>query len=121
MSTDFSLSSLGPLAPLDLSSAEGAGVSDQTRIEKVSKAMESLFVSQMTAEFGKGLGGTSDSKSDGPYQDFIQQAMTDGVNKGGGFGLAKIIENYLSHGNQTKLAHPGLETKNTIPHAQPAR
>jgi len=118
MSVDFSLASLGPIAPLDLSAAEGKGVSQETRIVKVSKAMESLFVSQLTSEFGKGIGGSSDSTEGGPYQDFIQQAMTEGVNKGGGFGLAKVIENYLSERNQTKMAHPGLETKNTSHHAK---
>jgi Rod binding domain-containing protein len=108
MSIDYSLSSLSPVSSLDLSSVQGAGVSDKARIEKVSKAMESLFVGQLTSELGKGIedtGETGDSQDNAPYGDFIKQAMTDGVTQGGGFGLAKVIENYLTHRNEAVVAH----------------
>ncbi len=114
MSLDFSLSSLSPLPPLDLS-AGVAGASEETRIKQVSKAMESVFTSQLMAEMGKGIDGADDNEN-GAYQDFIQQAMTQGVTQGGGFGLAKVIENYLTHRNQTTTGHPCLQVKNTSYH-----
>ena len=121
MSIDYSLTSLSPVAPMDLTAVQGPGVSDKTRIEKVSKAMESLFVGQLTAELGKGIEGTDDAKEGAPYQDFIQQAMTQGVSQGGGLGLAKIIENYLNHGNQTMKAHHDLTAATTNTHVKPAQ
>jgi Rod binding domain-containing protein len=114
MSLDFSLSSLSPLPPLDLSSGVN-GASEETRIKQVSKAMESVFTSQLMAEMGKGIDGADDQEG-GDYQDFIQQAMTQGVTQGGGFGLAKIIENFLTHRNQTPTGHKTLTTPNTSYH-----
>jgi Rod binding domain-containing protein len=103
MSMDFSLASLNPVTSVDFSSPSFTGADDATRIKQVSKAMESLFVNQLTAELGKSIDG-SDDAAEGPYGDFIQQAMTQGVTKGGGLGLAKIIENSLTHGQAAKLA-----------------
>ena len=127
MSANFA--SLGPVCSVDLSAIEGKNVPEQTRIEKVSKAMESIFVSQLTSELGKSIDGSSDSDSGdgsdgagngGPYQDFIQQAMTQGVTSGGGLGLAKVIENSLTP--HTKPAGPmTLHIPNTsyhVTHAQ---
>jgi Rod binding domain-containing protein len=127
MSADFA--SLGPVCSVDLSSIESKNIPQQVRIEKVSKAMESIFVGQLTAEMGKSIDGSSDSDSGdgsdgagngGPYQDFIQQAMTQGVTSGGGLGLAKIIENSLTP--HTKPTGPmKLEIPNTsyhVTHAQ---
>jgi Rod binding domain-containing protein len=123
MSIDYSLSSLNPTTTsLDLSSVQGTNVPDKTRIEKVSKAMESLFVGQLTAELGKGIDdtdGTDATKESSPYSDFIQQAMTQGVSQGGGLGLAKVIENYLNHGNQTAKAHQDLTAATTTIHVKP--
>ena len=121
MSVDFSsLSALSNVGPLDLST-DVKGASDATRIKQVSKAMESLFVSQLTAEMGKGLGGMSGSDDDGgdqggAYSDFIHQAMTQGVTQGGGFGLAKVIENYLTYRNQTVQPHLELKPNNKSYH-----
>jgi Rod binding domain-containing protein len=103
MSLDFSLASLNPVTSVDLSSPNFSGADNPTKIKQVSKAMESLFVNQLTAELGKSIDG-SDDATEGPYGDFIQQAMTQGVTKGGGLGLAKIIENSLTHGQAAKLA-----------------
>lgn len=114
MSLDFSLSSLSPLPPLDLALGVN-GASEETRIKQVSKAMESVFTGQLMAEMGKGI-DSDDDKESGPYSDFIQQAMTQGVTQGGGFGLAKTIEDYLNHRNQTKTGHMPLEVKNTSYH-----
>jgi Rod binding domain-containing protein len=121
MSLDFSLTSLTSLPPLDLSPVATAGATESERIKQVSKAMESVFTSQLMAEMGKGIDGSDDDKEGGDYQDFIQQAMTQGVSQGGGFGLAKMIENYLTHRNQTPAsAHPTLTTPKTSYHVQPA-
>src|SRR5450631_3064970 len=103
MSLDFSLSSLNPASSIDLSPSVMAGASESTKIKQVSKAMESLFVNQLTAELGKSIDGKDDA-AEGPYGDFIQQAMTQGVTKGGGLGLAKIIENALTQGTSAKLS-----------------
>jgi len=86
-----------------------SGASEGTRIKQVSKAMESVFTSQLMAEMGKGIDG-SDDKEGGDYQDFIQQAMTQGMTQGGGLGLSKVIENYLTHRNQTATPHLDLKT-----------
>jgi Rod binding domain-containing protein len=114
MSLDYSLSSISPLPPLDLS-PNVKGADDATRIKQVSKAMESVFTSQLMAEMGKGIDGTDD-KEGGTYSDFIQQAMTQGVTQGGGFGLAKVIENFLTHRNQTVHPHLELKTNNLSYH-----
>ena len=103
MSMDFSLSSLNPISTVDFSSQNFTGANDATKIKQVSKAMESIFVNQLTAELGKSIDGSEDA-AEGPYGDFIQQAMTQGVSKGGGLGLAKVIENSLTHGQAAKLA-----------------
>jgi Rod binding domain-containing protein len=116
---DFSLSALSPLPPMDLTGGLNATGSDANRIKQVSKAMESIFTSQLTAEMSKGIDG-EDDKENGPYSDFIQQAMTAGVTQGGGFGLAKTIENYLNERNQTPKGHLPLEVKNTSYHVQRA-
>ena len=103
MSLDFSLASLNPASSIDLSSPSMAGADQPTRIKQVAKAMESLFVNQLTSELGKSIDG-KDDETEGPYGDFIQQAMTQGVTKGGGLGLAKIIENALTQGTSAKLS-----------------
>ena len=64
--------------------------------------MESVFTGQLMSEMGKSIDG-DDSKEAGPYSDFIQQAMTQGMTQGGGMGLAKVIENY----------HPPTATRRT--------
>jgi Rod binding domain-containing protein len=111
MSLDFSMSAISPLTPLDVSPALNlSGGSEEAKIKQVSKALEGVFVSQLTAELGKGIEDTDDTEGTeedkSPYSDFIQQAMTAGVTQGGGFGLAKLIENYLTHRNQETPVHP---------------
>ena len=116
MSADVSFASLGPICSIDLSSVQNGNLPEKIRIEKVSKAMESVFVGQLTAEMGKSIDGSSDTDN-GPYQDFIQQAMTQGVTQGGGFGLAKLIENSLTQHDHAKAAGPmKLEVKNNSYH-----
>jgi Rod binding domain-containing protein len=116
MSFDLSsLTSLSPVLPPDVS-ADVKGASNEMRIKQVSKAMESLFTGQLLSELGKGVDGTDDSKEGGPYQDFIQQAMTQGVTKGGGLGLANVIENYLTQRDHPKPPHIGLEINNLSYH-----
>jgi Rod binding domain-containing protein len=117
MSMDFSISSISSLPPLDYTAGLQAGGTQEQRIKQVSKAMESIFTSQLTSEMGKGIDGTDD-KEGGDYQDFIQQALTQGVTQGGGFGLAKIIENSLTQHSQTKTAHPTLTTPTTSYHVK---
>jgi Rod binding domain-containing protein len=121
MSVDLSsLGSFTSIPPLDLSAGVN-GASDATRIKQVSKAMESLFVSQLTEEMGKGIDSSSDSKEQGGmYSDFIHQAMTQGVTQGGGFGLAKVIENYLDHRNAPVAPHQELKTNNKSYHVKRA-
>jgi len=122
MSLDFSLSSLSPLPPMDLTSGITGG-SDATRIKQVSKAMESVFTSQLMAEMGKGIDDTDGADGDkegGDYQDFIQQALTQGVTQGGGLGLAKVIENYLDRRNAPPPnVHVPLVTPTTSYHVKP--
>ncbi len=119
MSVDYCLSSLSPLSVPDLSPNLN-GAPEATKIKQVSKAMEAIFVNQLTTELGKGIDDTDDSKeSSAPYGDFIKQALTEGVTKGGGFGLAKVIENYLTHRNATPTT-PAHAFNPTIVHANRA-
>ena len=118
MSTDFSLTSLSPLPPLD-PAAGITGGTEATRIKQVSKAMESVFTSQLMSEMGKSIDG-DDSKESDPYSDFIQQAMTQGVTQGGGLGLAKVIENYLTNRNATHTEHLPLKVPNNSYHVNRA-
>jgi Rod binding domain-containing protein len=117
MSLDFSsLSALSNVGPLDLSTA-AKGATQEARIKQVSKAMESLFIGQLTAEMGKGLGGTSESKEEGgQYSDFIHQAMTQGMTQGSGFGLARAIESYLTQNKATGTPHLELKPNNKSYH-----
>jgi Rod binding domain-containing protein len=118
MSMDFSISSLTPFSPvdtLDVNGLKGAGDSPK-RIHQVAKAMESLFTSQLMNEMGKGLGGITESKDSDQYSDFIQQAMTQGVTQGGGFGLAKTIENYLNQREHPQIGKMPLKTNNLSYH-----
>jgi Rod binding domain-containing protein len=115
MSLDFSLASINPASSIDLSPSTMAGASESAKIKQVSKAMESLFVNQLTAELGKSIDGKDDA-TEGPYGDFIQQAMTQGVTKGGGLGLAKIIEDSLTHNHAAKL---NLQLKDASTHVNP--
>ena len=64
------------------------GATQPARLKAACKAMEGIFASQIMSELGKGMGGTDGSQQSGLYQDFIQQAMTQQVTAGGGFGLA---------------------------------
>jgi Rod binding domain-containing protein len=118
MSMDFSLSALSPLPAMNPGSAVNGG-DDATRIRQVSKAMESVFTSQLMAEMGKGIDG-DDDKQGGQYSDFIQQAMTQGMSQGGGFGLAKTIENYLNERNAKPVGHLPLKTPTTSYHVNRA-
>jgi Rod binding domain-containing protein len=110
-----SLASLSPLLPPDLT-GDVKGGTNEMRIKQVSKAMESLFTGQLLSEMGKGVDGTDDSKEGGPYQDMIQQAMTQGVTQGGGFGLARVIESYLTQRDHPKPPHIGLHINNLSYH-----
>jgi len=118
MSVDYSLASLNPIGPVDLTTGL-KDASEATRIKKVSKAMEALFINQLTAELGKGIDGSDDATTK-PYGDFIQQAMTQGVSQGGGFGLAKIIEGALTHGKSAAPVHMDLKPNNTSYHVNHA-
>ena len=117
MSADFA--SLGPVCSIDLSSVEGKNIPQQMRIEKVSKALESIFVGHLTSEMGKSIDGSSDSTEGtdgGPYQDFIQQAMSQGLTSGHGLGLAQQIQDYLTR-REHPTAAPYMHT--ALQHAKP--
>ena len=111
MSADFSSLGISPIIPTDLlsGSALATGATQADRVKQVSKAMEGMFAGQLMAELGKGLGGSSESQETGMYQDFIQQAMAQQVTAGGGFGLAKFIEQSITPATKHPLhleAHP---------------
>ncbi len=118
MSMDFSISALSPLPTIDPGSGVNGG-DDATRIKQVSKAMESVFTSQLMSEMGKGIGG-DDDKTGGDYSDFIQQAMTQGMSQGGGFGLAKTIESFLNQRNAKPVGHLPLKIPTTSYHVNRA-
>ena len=112
MSLDSSSISLAPALPMGIL-AGGGNISGATQPEKLRaacKAIEGLFASQLMSEIGKGLGGAEDSQQSGLYQDFIQQALAQQVTSGGGFGLAKMLENALT---PAKPHLPGTSTPST--------
>ena len=97
MSYDSSSLSITPTLPVDLLS-NGSGVSGATQPERLKaacKAIEGLFAGQLLSEIGKSDVDKKDPTS-GQYQDFIQQALATQVTQGGGFGLAKMLENSLT-------------------------
>ncbi|MEI9998706.1 MAG: hypothetical protein WDO13_05825 [Verrucomicrobiota bacterium] len=134
MSVNYaSLGSISALLPPDFNVNAGAGATDsEVRIKQVSKAMEMLFTSQLTAELGQDFDGASEAGgSDDPgsgsnvYGDFIHQAMTQGLTSGHGLGLAEQIEKYLTeraHPTPAPYMHPALAkpAKPAATHAFPA-
>jgi Rod binding domain-containing protein len=107
MTIDFSSTSLTPFLPIDMTPSAMGGTQEE-RIKQVSKAMEGLFAGQLLAELGKGFGGPQEGQESGLYQDFIQQAMAQQVANGGGFGLAKMLESYLTPAKHDLATHtPG--------------
>ena len=109
MSEGFaSLGSIVSVGASDLQRMTGA--TEASKIKQVSKAMEGLFISQLTKEMGDGLEGVGDEKENGIYSDFINKAMTQGVTDGGGLGLAGVIENYLNHRTEKAAPHLPLKT-----------
>jgi Rod binding domain-containing protein len=95
----FSTSSITPMLSPDLLSGGTAGMSGATqpaRLKAACKAIEGIFAGQILSELGKGMGGAEESQQSGLYQDFIQQALTQQVTSGGGFGLASMLEKSLT-------------------------
>jgi Rod binding domain-containing protein len=97
MTIDFASTSLTPFIPPGLMSNNAAisGATQADRIKAAAKAIEGMFAGQLMAELGKGMGGPQEAQESGLYQDFIQQAMAQEVSAGGGFGLAKMLEDSL--------------------------
>ena len=87
------------------------GLPQAQQIKAASKAMEGMFVGQLMSEMGKGLDG-KDAKEGGMYQDFIQQALSQQITSGGGFGLAKFLESSITPAK----AHTPLATTPEISH-----
>ena len=111
MNINFTPGIFTPILPAD-PAAQASGVPDEARIKQVARAVEGMFVGQLMAEMGESTTmGASDSQdsSGSMYQDFIQQAMVQGVSSGGGLGLAKVIESSLVQEMQNK---GGGQTKN---------
>jgi Rod binding domain-containing protein len=104
MNIDTNSTSLVPSMPMDLLSSASTGLNGASQPEKLKaacKAIEGLFASQMLKEIGEGVGDPKDPTS-AQYGDFVQQALAQQVTAGGGFGLAKMLENSLSP-NQVHL------------------
>lgn len=105
MSSDSSLS-ITPTLPVDLLSSGGiSGATQPERLKAACKAIEGLFAGQLLSEIGKSDVDAKDPMS-GQYQDFIQQAMASQVTQGGGFGLAKMLEEALT---PSAHSHPNAQ------------
>ncbi len=89
--------SVVPTLPVDILSngTNLAGATDAAKIKSACKAIEGLFTGQLLSEIGKSATDGSSDPAGGQYQDFIQQALAQGVTNGGGFGLAKTLESSL--------------------------
>ncbi len=108
MSYDSTSLSVTPTLPVGLLS-NGNGVTGATQPERLKaacKAIEGLFAGQLLSEIGKSAVDEKDPTS-GQYQDFIQQALATQVTQGGGFGLARMLENSLT---PAVHAHPNAQT-----------
>ncbi len=114
MTSFASIGALSSVLPPDFNvNMNTIGNNDATRIKQVSKAMETVFANQLTEQLSKEIGGADNSDDPGSgsdqYGDFIQQAMTQGITKGKGLGLASQIENYMTrreHPNVAAYMHP---------------
>ena len=95
MTIDFSPTSVTPFIPTSLLANGASGATQADRIKAAAKAIEGMFAGQLMSELGKGMGGPQEAQESGLYQDFIQQAMSQAVTSGGGFGLAKMLEESL--------------------------
>jgi Rod binding domain-containing protein len=110
---DSSSISLTPTLPMGILSP-GSNLSGATTPEKLKaacKAIEGLFTSQLMSEIGKGLDDSDKSQQSGMYQDFIQQALAQGISNGGGFGLARMLETSLTPAAKPHL--PATPTSST--------
>ena len=99
-----SVTSLSPSLPIDLLSSGPviSGATQPAKLKAACQAIEGMFTGQLLSEIGQGIDDKNDPTS-GQYQDFIQQALTQQITAGGGFGLAKMLETSL-----TPAAHPQL-------------
>jgi len=118
----MNLASLGSICgsgPLDnLTANDMKGMAEPQKIKQVSKAMESIFAGQLMSELGTSIDGKKDGMG-GDYQDFIQQAMAQGMTSGRGLGLAKSIEDYLTRSNHAPKTDTGTATsQDHVTHAQ---
>jgi Rod binding domain-containing protein len=110
---DSSSISLTPTLPMGILSPGSslAGATDSEKMKAACKAIEGVFTSQLMSEIGKGLDDSDKSQQSGMYQDFIQQALAQGISNGGGFGLAKMLETSLTPAAKAHL--PATQTSST--------
>ena len=119
MSYDSASLSITPSMPVGLLSNSN-GITGSTQPEKLKaacKAIEGLFAGQLLSEIGKSDVDAKDPTS-GQYQDFIQQALATQVTQGGGFGLAKMLENSLTPAVHAHLTALNLHAATTSPTAK---
>lgn len=76
------------------SGAQGAKAKEQARVTDAAKQFEGIFVRQLL-EAAKVMGGSNKGQSGG-YGSMAIEALSDGVVRAGGFGLAKQIEASLA-------------------------
>ena len=98
------------------SSNGGAGLTDKQRqqAKKVSQDFEALFVGMMMKSMRATVGKdqvTGGGHGDDVYRSMLDQAYADAsVKRGGGLGIAKIIEKDIIRQESRKIA-PKVDTK----------
>lgn len=101
-------------------------LTQQQKIHEASREFESIMLRQILSEMQKPVitsEFTDDSTASGIYQDYISNALAEGMSKSGAFGFAKIFEQQLSP-HVSRLTHavstsPGNDrsSPNATPHS----
>jgi Rod binding domain-containing protein len=83
--------------PLE-SLAHNKNISDEEKVEEVSRQFEAVLVRQILQDIRKPLlaPAEGDKTANGIYNDMINNQMADSISRSGGLGLAKTLAGQLS-------------------------
>jgi len=78
--------------------AHNKNVSDQDKVEEVSRQFEAVLLRQILQDIRKPVLAASegDKTANGIYADMINNQMADSISRSGGLGLAKTLAGQLS-------------------------
>lgn len=95
-------------------------LTQRQKIHEASREFEVIMLKQVLSEMQKPVitsEFTDDSTASDVYQDYISNALAEGMSKSGAFGFAKIFEQQLSpHTAKSNHASSTLQGENESPH-----